>query len=255
VVLKSKDLTIVSFRGTEPGNFADWQQDVNANLKEVNVGGRICKSHPGWWEATEKILPQLRKELEGATGRVVLTGHSAGGNKALAAATMLAANPDPDQQYQIAGVYNFGTPRLGNHALKETVDELLPGRVFHFTSKRDIVPKVLTKFPGGYVDIGMEMHFDHNGSLIADPAAWNKIRDCLPCIIEEFKEHNPIGAVTGVISDHSLSHDYIPNLEKNRNYVPLFPDVAHIPSSELEPSCTLDLVHGRGGKGWNFVPT
>src|SRR5262245_48151537 len=100
---RGQGFALVAFRGTQPDDWRSIFDDADyfpASWTDGSV-------HRGFKAALETIWPQLDKALLGlsANTRVFFTGHSLG-----AALATLAAHRYP----HTAGVYTFGSPRVGN---------------------------------------------------------------------------------------------------------------------------------------------
>lgn len=129
---------IVSFRGTEPMNIADWISDVNFHqIKSNDLPGLI---HGGFAKAFEVV----KNDVLGAIDRLAsdgepiwITGHSLGG--ALAVLTAAALHFELGVNH-IAGVYTYGQPRVGDKEFCELFDDALGDRLFRIVNDQDIVP-------------------------------------------------------------------------------------------------------------------
>jgi hypothetical protein len=111
-------LTIVAFRGTEPGKFDDLIADVNTLPADwADGGGQV---HTGFLRAYSPVREAVRAALEGR-GHIVFTGHSLGA----ALATLAAADHRPRQPALIT----FGSPRVGNRQFARLLAGLTVHRV------------------------------------------------------------------------------------------------------------------------------
>ncbi len=140
---------VIAFRGT--ANIRNWLTDadcVRATLIESAEFG-TCKVHAGFLAAYESIISPLtahlresaalrRSMIDGNTATpIYVTGHSLGGALALLAALELAR-----QGFNIAQVYTFGQPRVGNAAFKRLYEKSLGDRTYRLVYEEDIVPRV-----------------------------------------------------------------------------------------------------------------
>lgn len=96
-------LTVLAFRGTESGKYEDLISDLST-LPVVRPDG--CRVHSGFWKAYLPVKAQLATLLAGASGTVLITGHSLGA----ALATLAAADLAPTK------LITFGSPRVGDRA-------------------------------------------------------------------------------------------------------------------------------------------
>ncbi len=109
LIAYNDQFAIVAMRGTEPNRGKDFLTDLNVLHAEAGDGGQV---HVGFksaladvWESMEPLLRSLHQE-----GRTIwFTGHSLG-----AALAVLAADHFGDA----AGVYTFGSPRVGDARFK-----------------------------------------------------------------------------------------------------------------------------------------
>lgn len=135
---ESTKLAVIAFRGTQPGSVKNWEVDADIHMKHIYLGpsgpGRpdgpsSSNVHEGFFEALEKVLPHVRKWVEGYvegtqgmfgvppayTGwKLVFTGHSLGGALAILAATMAESQ---GWQRLPDAVVTFGAPRVADHNL------------------------------------------------------------------------------------------------------------------------------------------
>ena len=153
---------IVAFRGTQPDERADVWADFQFIPRSWPGGGNV---HEGFQEALEVVWDDLTQALtqSGAT-KVWFTGHSLG-----AAVATLAA----DRFEEPAGLYTFGSPRLGDGKFTVAFNGRHATRSFRYVNNHDIVTHVPPSiFNFSHVD--REMHIDGNGHIgqsIAGPGA------------------------------------------------------------------------------------
>ncbi|CAM9526756.1 unnamed protein product [Discosporangium mesarthrocarpum] len=163
--LPSPGMILVAFAGTDPSSIRNWIDDL-----EVFPAGHVyesegcvgCKVHMGFLATSYAIQDQVRSKvaelLEGFPGaRVAVTGHSLGGALAILSALDLKSTlPGLD----LAPVYTFGAPRLGNGAFAAfAASQGFPMyRVIH---NRDPVPH-LPFTSWGYVHPPQEVLYDQS---------------------------------------------------------------------------------------------
>lgn len=167
-VVGTPEYSVVFVRGTEVFSlnaFFDVIADLNVRQIEEPAGGKV---HRGFRESLDEIwggregleahLNSLRRDY-GDDHRVWFTGHSLG-----AAIVTLAAARYPEG----AGLYTFGSPRVGN---REFVDSVrVPS--YRIVNNRDpvaLLPPSI-RLPGGltfeYEHVGSIYRFDGQGILI-----------------------------------------------------------------------------------------
>jgi triacylglycerol lipase len=131
-------VVIVAFRGTE--NIKDWMTDGRMRLVEATRMGTGVKVHVGFYGSLTSVLPEVLGELEQyrmQSPEIFVTGHSKGGGEAMLAAPLIRA-----AGFEVAGVYTFGQPRVGNGSFASMYDLFLGARTFRFVNEEDIVPRV-----------------------------------------------------------------------------------------------------------------
>jgi pimeloyl-ACP methyl ester carboxylesterase len=96
---------VVAFRGTEPQEQSDIRQDARFWPTAWDGGGEV---HTGFAESLALIRREFLAALQGASGRLLLTGHSLGAAIATLAATLVPADRRGDTL-----LCTFGSPRVG----------------------------------------------------------------------------------------------------------------------------------------------
>jgi hypothetical protein len=140
-VARQEDAVFVSFRGTEPINVDDWLSDVNFHQRKLHasVPGLV---HGGFALALEEIMqPMLDAVVELSGGdrtRLFVTGHSMGGALAVLAAALLRFEAGRN----VAAVYTYGQPRVGDPEFSSAFDTILGDVTFRYVNDLDIVPHV-----------------------------------------------------------------------------------------------------------------
>lgn len=167
-VVGTPAFSLVFVRGTEVFSlnaFFDVIADLNVRQVEEPAGGKV---HRGFRESLDEIwggadgleahLAALRSEY-GADHRVWFAGHSLG-----AAISTLAAARYPEG----AGLYTFGSPRVGNASFVAAVR--VP--TYRIVNNRDpiaLLPPSI-RLPGGleieYEHVGAIYRFDGDGALV-----------------------------------------------------------------------------------------
>jgi triacylglycerol lipase len=143
---------VLVFRGTQVDDFwqsvLDWTIDARFVPVLDSHGDWV---HAGFRAATGEIWPEVSshiKALQTAKHRPLwICGHSLGAALATVAANLCA----DDASLGFAGLYTYGSPRVGDRRFGK---EITPSAVFRFQNDSDLV----THVPLGLV-------FDHVGSL------------------------------------------------------------------------------------------
>ncbi|OQS04142.1 hypothetical protein THRCLA_03600, partial [Thraustotheca clavata] len=130
-VLKGDKRIVVVFRGTQSGKNA--VTDVKYRLVPADF---VAHNHPefekirlhrGFWSAYLTVRAELKRVLAltmkemGGQVQLYFTGHSLGGALATIAAFDVAYSTNED-----IVMYNFGSPRVGNHAFAKCFNKLVP---------------------------------------------------------------------------------------------------------------------------------
>lgn len=153
---KREDECVIAFRGTN--TLADWFD--NADVSRVNRIG--CKVHRGFDHAERLLHYRLTNELP-ERERYWITGHSLGGALATLYAVRLA-----DAGLNVAGLYTFGSPRVGCRCFAQRADYTLSGRHFRVVHGNDIVPRVPRTLR--YKHCGLLCYLDRRDRLRINPS-------------------------------------------------------------------------------------
>ncbi len=149
---------VIAFRGTEMRKMQDWMTDLKAGLTPESGG----KAHKGFKTAIDHIWePLLVTILKFRTQNqpIFLTGHSLGA--ALATITSLRLMK---AKQSVAGLYTYGSPRVGNRDFRTEFNALLLDRAFRFINDEDGVTRLPMKMLG-YCHVGQKCRFDRSGQL------------------------------------------------------------------------------------------
>ena len=190
---------LVAFRGTE--SFPDWL----TNLQAVKDPGPWGKVHEGFQDSflvsalvIGKMIGEMRGERE-----IWVTGHSLGGALAVLLAATLAENG-----IEVAGLYTFAAPRVGDIAFARELNRSLKGKAhWRVVNEGDLVPHPSS-----------ELRFSHGGNrrLLVDGTVSDDVRTW-----NSFKEATwgwigRVGrlATLKLKAPHSLQHEegYLPKL-------------------------------------------
>ena len=226
-IAQDDELVILAFRGTV--STTDWLRNLKISRKESPLG----KIHRGFQEGLDAVwddpIETVLRELAGSDRKVWITGHSLGG----ALATLAAARAS--EWLDIAGVYTFGQPLVGNRRFAKLFNRRFRDRFHRFVNDGDIVPKV----PPAplYAHVDQRFHFDTEGGIIeealgrgdgdeAEPEALSE--DEFELMQEMLDQHDQLAESGGAdergllpelpfmsgIADHNMANGYIPKLRK-----------------------------------------
>ncbi|MGC1308496.1 MAG: lipase family protein [Phormidesmis sp.] len=222
-MFRTDQFMVLAFRGSQEPQ--DWMTNFTTQLRNFTIrkdGVTTASSYQGRvhtgfflaWAIIEKsVLAQIRrwrKDLADA-GKLLpplyITGHSLGGALATMAAAALV-----DNGIQVAGVYTFGQPRVGDRTFVTQLNLNTGGRVFRFVNHNDIVPHVPPPFSVWnptrfYGHVGTAQYFNAKGAIIANYRLIARLTDitfgCAKGII---------GSGFDLITDHRMEY-YISHLE------------------------------------------
>ncbi|XP_019052274.1 PREDICTED: lipase-like [Nelumbo nucifera] len=162
---KDVRLIIVSFRGTEMFNAADWLTDLDLSWISFGEIGRV---HLGFMkglglhqEETNGVRPKdysagnknnlayytIRERLkmlleENPDAKILVTGHSLGGALAILFVAGLVYHQEAALLNHLLGVYTFGQPRVGDENFGRFMDAKLKEKYFRVVYRYDIVPRL-----------------------------------------------------------------------------------------------------------------
>lgn len=175
---------VLAFRGSQEPK--DWLTNFTTQLRNFTIykdgvdsvssyKGRVHKGFFLAWAIIEKsVLSQInqwRQHFENANKPLpplYITGHSLGGALATIAAAALA-----DHGIEVAGVYTFGQPRVGDLTFVRQLNNMTRGKVFRFVNNNDIVPHVPPPFSVWnptrlYGHVGGVTYFNRKGVITAN---------------------------------------------------------------------------------------
>ena len=201
---------LVSFRGTQ--EFKDWLTDAEINLIP-GPGGYLV--HEGFnrallsvWNHVWRLIEQYQVQFSTTQPTLWFTGHSLGA----ALATLATAHTLMEKLRPVQGLYNFGSPRVGNDTFQTAFDRGFESQSFRFVNNNDVVTTIP---PAGFIlryrHIGTLRYFDEDGDLFEYIGFWHRLLDCLEGVYKDIGKPG-----LDFFKDHSME-DYIKLLKKNRH--------------------------------------
>lgn len=159
IAVGDEEKIIIAFRGTE--NLKDW----GTNIKLLKAAWKVGMVHAGFYRSLGSAWPKAMDRLKALRTNnqpIWFTGHSLGGALAtLACATLDDEYPD----YEIAGAYTFGQPRVGDVLFARTLDKKMKSRFFRIVNNNDMVARIPRI---KYQHVGNLLYFDSSGNIHKD---------------------------------------------------------------------------------------
>ncbi|MBL4635785.1 MAG: lipase family protein [Kofleriaceae bacterium] len=168
---RTEPIVIITFRGTEPDEYADITADLVA-WKENRAG--YGSAHTGFQGAYDGVESILRAKLQAESGRglqIWITGHSLGGALTSLATTTIMDHIKGDTSYSLRGIHTYGMPRVGDDEYVEQVElgyQDNDVRAMRFRNGDDIVTQLPWQWMG-FRQSGQLMHLRGEGSFDFDP--------------------------------------------------------------------------------------
>lgn len=210
VVAASDNMVLVAFRGTEP----EKMQDLATDIKLRMTVGPVGKVHRGFLEALDAVwddddqeqsMLKTIDEFRTNNQPILVTGHSLGA----ALATLATARLKFENNTEVAGLYTYGCPRVGDETFAKAFNDALKDRAFRFVNNNDVVTRIpipLKSLP--YNHVGMLQYFAVDGVLSDDIGWWAQAIDRFKGRLEDLFVKGTDG-----IKDHDMGR-YVAHLEK-----------------------------------------
>jgi hypothetical protein len=161
--IRSHNVGVLCFRGTEPSNVINFLTDANVSPKGFLAMGRI---HGGfhrnvravWDDVAEHIRRAVADEDPARCLRgLYLTGHSLGGAMAvIAAATIFGDARYATWQPLVRGVYTYGQPMVGDEEFARSCESRFGKLVFRHIYEHDLVARMPPLTTGRFKHFGAE---------------------------------------------------------------------------------------------------
>jgi triacylglycerol lipase len=184
----NESAVIVSFRGIQPNLEIDVWTDLAPLVAWRDTRERV---HEGFRAALgDEVVKKIGARLAALPGRSVwLTGHDVGA----ALATLFADCID-----SYAGLYTFGSPRVGNAAFATGFGARHAGRTFRYVNNRDVVTQVPASDLVGarYVHVTRELRIGADGRIVDVPPE-------VPSATELEVDEPATVALVGPVIDHT----------------------------------------------------
>ena len=223
-MFRTSQFVVLAFRGSQEPK--DWQTNVTTQLRNFTIrknGVETLSSYKGrvhtgfflaWASIEQAVLMQIarwRKEFNAKGEKLpplYITGHSLGGALATMATAALL-----DNDINVAGVYTFGQPRVGDRTFVNQLHTRINGKVFRFVNNNDIVPHVPPPFSIWnptrlYGHVGMVKYFSAGGRIMANYQLMSRLIDSTWGLVKGIS-----GSGFDMIADHNMEY-YISHLDK-----------------------------------------
>jgi pimeloyl-ACP methyl ester carboxylesterase len=192
-MFRSDRFIVLAFRGSQ--EIRDWSTNFNTRLRRFTLykAGAVAPSQYqgrvhtgfflGWNSIEQSVLAQIERWRQQSLQQgkafppLFITGHSLGGALAMMAAASLSENG-----VNVAGLYTFGQPRVGDWTFTRQLNARLQGKIFRFVNNNDIVPHIPPPFSPLnpthlYGHLGAIKYFNAQGWLVANYKAMNRLWD------------------------------------------------------------------------------
>lgn len=182
---------IIIFPGT--ASLRDWR--TGAKILKTDWDSEGAMTHRGFAEAYRSVGSQIACWLdEYQAETVTITGHSLGG-----ALATLCADVLQDMGLDVAGVYTFGSPRVGNRTFARQYDEDLDYLTHRVVNARDPVPWLPLPLPiprtGIYTHVGSLVYLPHDGGLEIESALLQHLGDIAATVRDQAQSQRFFGDV------------------------------------------------------------
>lgn len=223
-IFRTDNYIVLAFQSNQ-GIF-NWLTDSSSKLRNFTIlreGIRTLSSSRGkvhtsfflFWASIEReVLTQIktwqnRLKPDERLPPLLITGHDTGGTLATLAAASLLEN-----DINIAGLYTFGQPRVGDITFTRQLQKNLTGKVFRFVNSKDVFPHVpipftfrnLTKI---YAHLGTIKYFNSRGLLLDKYQTTSRLLDSISGLIKSLFESN----FDNLMRDHNIFY-YVSYLKR-----------------------------------------
>ncbi|MGC1218300.1 MAG: lipase family protein [Phormidesmis sp.] len=223
-LFRTDTFMVLAFRGSKEPK--DWLTNVTTQLCSFTLrkdGISTLSSYKGkvhtgfflaWASIEDDVLAQISSWRSEQTQQdtklppLYITGHSLGGALATMAAAALS-----DYGVDVAGVYTFGQPRVGDRTFVNQLNAHTRGKVFRFVNNNDIVPHVPPPFSIRnptrlYGHVGTVEYFNASGNITTHNQILGRLLDSSWGLLK-----GAVGAQLDLISDHKMEY-YISHLDR-----------------------------------------
>jgi hypothetical protein len=155
---------VLSFRGTE--SLTNWIENLKIAKTDKAMSCDGCKVHSGFYQSWAAVADDVVAEIRSLRSQypdapIFTTGHSLGAALAHLSAYVLQY----DESLPIAGVYSYGSPRLGNKAFANFYNNQSDTHVtWRHTHHHDPVVHVPTETLLGFFHVAREVFWNEDST-------------------------------------------------------------------------------------------
>jgi hypothetical protein len=213
---------VVAFRGTT--SRFDYISNAIVGLQAYGPAGSGV--HFGFWQGNNAVARRVDAALErmGRDKPVYFIGHSRG-----AAMTTLQALRWQQWGGQVAGIYAFAQPRLGNAAFNQWLQDSLGDRYYRYNVNNDITPhvppladvvpalrqrRILAGFLARTLETmryapaqGTALIIDASGQVTPEGDPLLNELDYWQGMVDTVRQGNPVTSLTGLFAAFPKNHD------------------------------------------------
>ena len=186
---------IISFRGTEPTDWKNWEANFDAD--QIALPSGAGKVHQGFYDSMNSMLPAIEVWIAANPGlNLAVCGHSLGG--AMAILYALVSN----HYTSLLQVYTYGQPRVGNSNTAQSINNAFGTKYFRFVDHHDLVPHVPPAL----------MNYRHGGcEVYFDGTQWNTGTVQVESLLEALHDDQEIFGLdpAEAIEDHLMANYFL----------------------------------------------
>ncbi|WP_394830180.1 lipase family protein [Pendulispora rubella] len=167
--IRSGNVGVIAFRGTEPANAINFLTDANCRMVDFLAMGHV---HGGFVRNVRAVWSELADDVQKAIDdpseskrlkALYITGHSLGGAMAIVAAALIFGRPIYVKwRPLVRGIYTYGQPMVGDKEFAKTCSRF-DKMVFRHVYGNDLVTRLPSVILGNFEHFGYEFHGGEDG--------------------------------------------------------------------------------------------
>lgn len=198
-VAGNDEMILVAFRGTEPSKLKDWMTDAKIKKTPGKGGGHVHRGFKAALELVSSDMAAAVRKFRDHAQPVFVTGHSLG-----AALAGLAVAASKTERIEIAGLYTYGMPRIGNKTFAKKFRQTHGSKAFRVVNNNDTVTRVPPR-TFGYKHVGTVRYLNGKGKLETGESPWKRflvrVKGQAQGRIQDFLKPGTDG-----LKDHGIKH-------------------------------------------------